>query len=218
MDRAERIVEWDGRNMGEGLDAGRLEIAFEETGAGVHRVGSARLRTGLPAEPSVMDGPLLWSPSLVEARLRRAGEIFKAMQRDPDVWPMGHRSCMPTPILDRARDYAPDVVIRVRPSHEEITLAERTFDWKFEATFNLQDVTRAALAEAVAFAVPWRKVSKILKLRPDAQSLSFNGAKARAVRLMVEIASLWTAKEREFDDLDIAFAEALHRAGRSVIH
>lgn len=239
MDKGDRILEWDGTSMGEGLDAGKVEVVYrnarggaeisprrvvgidDETGSArlldYHRHVSVLLRR-VPALPPMTDGLRLWSAALVEARLRRVYEIFRALPGASDIRPAGHKSCMPRPVLDRLTDYAPDRPVRVRPTKEEIDLADRTYGWLLDAVFDPSDSTRLVLLEAVGTARPWRLVARDLRRRSDTQSMSYNGAKARARKLAGEVAAAWTSKEHEFDELDIRLAYALHGAGESVIH
>lgn len=240
--RTERV--WNGRTMSDGLAAGRLEIRTA-LGANVgtepsmhrplivearddrdfpirvravdHRRFASVTQREIPAERPVVSGDGVWTAALVEARLQRAADIFRAMPRPADVWPTGYKSCMPTPVREPFHDWENDKP-RVQPSHEEITLATTTTEWLLDSLYDRNDSTRLALAEAVGHRVPWRAVARRLRRRADCQSLSYNGAAGRARRLLGELASLWTAAGRSFDAADVRLAVSLAAHGLSVIH
>lgn len=244
MSKARTTRVWNGQTMADGLDAGRLQVrtalgsnveqrptalrplvveARNENGFPVRvrmveyrRHASVKLRE-IPVERPVTSGNEAWTGALVEARLQRAADIFKATPGAADIWPAGYKSCMPTPVREPFHDWENDKT-RVQPSREEISLAVATQGWLLDALYDRQDSTRLALAEAVGHRVKWREVARTLKRRADCQSLSYNGAKIRARRLLDDLAVLWTQAGRAFDAADVRLAVSLAAHRLSVIH
>lgn len=243
--KARGEVVWNGGDMAEGIDGGRLEVRVHlgDSAAtinappmlrrivarGQEADGSMRVRLldhrraarvelrRLPAMRPVVEVEGAWSAALVEARLRRTAATFKGMQGAADIWPAGYRSCMPTPVRQMFHD-VPDGPQRRRPTKEEIDLAVTTYEWQLDAVFDKDDSTRLALLEAVGHGLKWRKVARMMRARADCQSLSDVGAKARARRLLRELAEAWNAAGHAPDDDDVRLAVSLAAAGRSLIH
>jgi hypothetical protein len=239
--------QWDGSNMAHGNQAGRVEVRTflgveasqvttlrtrkveRNVEGGIVRVtigelrrhASVRLRK-VPAESPVEAADGAWTPALVEARLRRASETFRAMPGAADIWPAGHRSCMPTPVREPFKDSENDKP-RPRPGRDEVTLAVTTWEWLVDTLFDLNDATRFALAEAVANNLRtgkqsgWRAVAKAMRARPDCRSVSYRHAPTLARKVLVELAQAWTAAGYAFDEVDIRRAVSLQASRKSVV-
>lgn len=95
----------------------------------IERVRHASTRRSTPPAPQAALPIDHWTVPLVAARLRRMARIFARFPNAADLGPKGYTSSMPTPILERSRDYAPDTRLPPPPlRHTEVDLATTTFE------------------------------------------------------------------------------------------
>lgn len=161
-----------------------------------------RLPVAIPADR--------WTPPTVTARLRRMSAAFARLPMSADVWPSGHRSCMPTPILKRSDDYAPAPArVREQQRSADVDMAIKTMQ-ECLRIFEF-DPNRRAAFWAVALGWSWRDAAQEMK----ADKLCTPVSHTRMGQLMAEvtqaIADDWNAKHRPLDRADIALAQTFHR-------
>ena len=113
-----------------------VETGLEERAGGVLHQGlvvqrTRHARARFVAETLTAEAPVpadRWTPPLVAAKLQNMAALFRR-DRVKGLRPMGYRSNLPEPILDRTRDYAPAVSVPMpKLSNAELDHALEVFE------------------------------------------------------------------------------------------
>ena len=195
------------------LVGGRV-VVDEATGKPIPRTRHASVRfvtAPEPPEPEPVPADR-WTPPLVAARLKRMAGVFRR-DRVSDIWPSGYRSCMPEPILDRNRDYAPDMLApRELPSGTDIEMARRTFE-RILRLF-VEDEAAGAIIWAMANGKSFQDCADELNARLRRRDITrFDVRNKWANKVGPEIVRLFNADALAIEREDVARAErrSFHR-------